>query len=118
MCRTTRRSPFFPSGTAVTTNRCSVDAREFVQLFFDFDVRHHFAADFAEAAQAVRDREEAVFIFCRDVAGDVPAIAQNFRRFLGLAEIALHHVGPAHEQQSRRAGRQPAREYPDRRCAR
>ena len=70
---------------------------EFLQFFFDLDVRDHFAADLAEAAHAVGDGEETVFVLCGDVAGDIPAVAQNFRCFFGLIEIALHHVGAAHE---------------------
>ena len=52
-------------------------AGQFVQFFLDLDVRHHFAADFAEAAQAVGDLQEAVLVHRRDVAGDIPAVAQD-----------------------------------------
>ena len=43
------RSPFFSSGRAVTANTCSVTPAKFVQLVFNLDVRHHLAADLAEA---------------------------------------------------------------------
>ena len=51
-------------------------AGEFVQFFFDLDVRHHFAADFAEAAQAVGDCEEAVLV----LAAMSPVTYQPSRR--------------------------------------
>ena len=79
----------FPVGHGCDDEFLFRGAGKFVQLLFDFDVRHHLAADFAEAAQAIGDREEAVFVFGGDVAGDVPAVLQHLRRFFGLAEIAL-----------------------------
>jgi len=74
VCKTTRRSPFFPSGIPVTAKVCR-DAADFVEFFFDLDVRNHFAPDFAEAAEPVGDLQEAIFIEARDVAGDIPAVA-------------------------------------------
>src|SRR5690349_5091492 len=41
---------------------------QFVQSFLELDVRNHFAADFAEAAEAVGDAEEAVFVHGGDIA--------------------------------------------------
>ena len=81
-------------------------AGKLVKFFFDLDVRHHFAGDFAEAAQPVGDCEEAVLVLGGDIAGDVPAVLQHFRGFFRLAEIALHHVGASHEQQAGRSHRQ------------
>ena len=57
-------------------------AGQFVQLFLHLDVRHHFAADFAEAAQTVGDLQKAILVHRRDVAGDVPAVAQHLGGFL------------------------------------
>ena len=41
------------------------------------DVRHHFAADFGEAALAAGDVDEAVVVERGDVAGHVPAVAHH-----------------------------------------
>src|SRR5437762_13825045 len=60
----------------------------------------HFAADFAETGEAIRDGQEAVLIERGDIAGDIPAIAQDFRCLLGLAEITFHHVRPADQQEA------------------
>ena len=75
---------------------------------FDFEVRHHFAGDFAEAGEAVGDVHEAFVVEQRDVAGDVPAVAEDLGRALGLVEIAEHAVGALHQQQTFRIGRQRA----------
>ena len=75
-------------------------AESFVQLFLHFHMRHHFPADLAEAAQAVGDLQEAVFVERRNVAGGVPAVAQDFGGLLRLAEVATHHVRATHEQQA------------------
>ena len=66
-------------------------------------MRDHLAADFAEAAEAVGDGEEAVFVFGGDISGGVPTVAQNFRGFFRFSEVAEHHVGSADEQQAGRA---------------
>ncbi len=81
-------------------------AGQFVQLLLDLDVRHHLAADLAEAAQAVGDLQEAVFVNGRDVAGDIPAVAQHFGGLVRAAKVALHDVGAAHQQQAGLADRQ------------
>jgi len=57
---------------------------QLVQFFLDLDVRHHFAADFAEAVQPVGDLQETVLVERRDVAGAIPAIAQHLGGFSGL----------------------------------
>ena len=77
-----------------------------MKLLFDLDVRHHFAADFAETTETVSDGEETVFVLGSDVAGDIPAVLQDVGGFFRFAEIALHHVWSANEQQSGRAGRE------------
>ena len=64
-------------------------------------MRHHLAADLTEAAQAVGDREEAVRVHRRDVAGRVPTVSQHLGGFLRLPQVALHHVRPLDEQQPR-----------------
>ena len=74
-----------------------------MQLFLHLDVRHHLSADLTEAREPVRDRQETVFVKGGDIAGHVPAIAQHFRGFVRPAEIALHDIGSAHEQQTRLA---------------
>src|ERR1700722_5353952 len=79
----------------------TVGFEQFVQLFFYFDVGNHFSADFAEAAEAVGDAQESVFVLGGDVAGVVPAVFQNFGGFLRKVQITDHHVRPAHEQQPR-----------------
>src|SRR5690348_13920603 len=79
-------------------------AGEFVQFLLDFDVRDHFAADFAEAREAVGDGEEAVFVDGSDVAGDVPAVAKDFTGLVGPAQIALHDIRPADEKKARSVG--------------
>ena len=73
---------------------------EFVQFFLDFDVGHHFAADFAEAIEAVGDLEEAVFIEGGDVAGAIPALVEDFGGFFGAVEVAAHDVGAADEHEA------------------
>ena len=67
-------------------------------------MRHHFAADLAEARKPIGDGEEAIFLHHGDVAGGVPAVVQYFGGLLRLAEIALHHVWPLHQQHARSAG--------------
>src|ERR1700735_5209548 len=91
---------FFPVGDAGDHERFFRGFGQLVKFFFDFDVRHHFAADFAETAEAVGDGEEVVFVFGGDVAGRIPAVLQNLRGFFRLAQITFHHVGAAHEQQA------------------
>ena len=90
----------------MTAKHCSVAAGQFVQFLFHLDVRHHFAADLAEAGQPVGDGEETILIERGDVAGDIPAVAKNLRRLLRFAEVTFHHVRPAHEQQARLANGQ------------
>src|SRR5262249_55614907 len=74
---------------------------ELLEQVLDFDVRHHFSADFAEAGETVGDAEETVLVGSSDVAGVVPAIAQDFGGFLGFVQIAAHDVGAADEEQAR-----------------
>ena len=50
---------------------------EFVQFLLDLDVRHHFAADFAETAQAIGNLQKAILVNRRNVAGDIPAVVQH-----------------------------------------
>jgi hypothetical protein len=77
-----------------------------VELFFDAAVRHHLAADLGEAREAVGDAQEAVVVEQRDVARDVPAVAQGLVREVVATEVALHHVRAADEQHARRVGRE------------
>ncbi len=74
------------------------DAGEFVQLFFHANVRHHFAADLAEPTESVGDGQEPVFIQRGDVAGDIPAVADDLGGFVRPAEVAGHDVGAADEE--------------------
>ncbi len=64
-------------------------------------MRNHFAADFAEAAQAIGDAQETVFIDGGDVTGVVPAALQYVRSFVGTIQVTHHDVWPAHQQQAR-----------------
>src|SRR5581483_8296581 len=75
-------------------------AGEFLEQILDLPVRHHFTADFAEAAEAVGNAEKSVFIHRGNVAGVVPAIPQHGGGFLGLVKVAAHDVGATHEKQS------------------
>ena len=43
-------------------------AGEFMQFFLHLDVRHHLAADFAEAAEAICDLQETILVERGDVA--------------------------------------------------
>src|SRR5262245_7813781 len=74
--------------------------RQLLQLLFDLDVRDHFAANLAEAAHAVGDAYETVFVNGGDVASVVPAVAENFSGFFRLVQIALHYVGSAYQKQA------------------
>src|SRR5271168_3634429 len=94
---------FFSVGDAGYDENLFRGFGQLLEFFFDFYVRDHFAADFAETAEAVGDGQETVFVFCGDVAGGVPAVLQNFGGFFGLAEIAEHYVGAVHEEQAGRA---------------
>src|SRR5947208_3378291 len=76
-------------------------AGQFLQDVLDFDVRHHLATNFAEAAQAVGDAQKTVFIHPRDVPGVVPAVAEDLGGFFRLVEVAAHDVRSADKQQSR-----------------
>src|SRR5205807_6339524 len=73
---------------------------EFLKQIFHLDVRHHFAADLAEAAQPVGEAEKTLFVHPRDVARVVPAVAKNVRGFFRLVEITAHDVRAAHKQQA------------------
>src|SRR5262249_5741841 len=73
---------------------------ERLDLFLDSHVRHHFAGDLAESRQPIRNPNEAAIIDGGDVTRDIPAGADRFCRFFGLAEVAKHAVRPLHEQQS------------------
>jgi hypothetical protein len=81
---------------------------QFVQFFLHLEMRHHFAANFAEATQAVGDLNETILVQRGDVAGGVPAGLQHGGGLFGFAEIAEHHIRAAHEQQpglAERSGR-------------
>src|SRR5215472_9786463 len=95
--------PLFFVGYAGNDKGLLGEAGDFVQPLFNLHMRHHFAPNFAKAAEAVSDGEEAVLILRGDIAGDVPAVAQHLFGFLRLAEITLHNVRPAHDQESGRA---------------
>src|SRR5258708_19158071 len=71
-------------------------ARKLLQLFFHLDVRHHLAANFAEPAQAVCHAQKSVLVDGGNVAGVVPAAAQQLRRFLRPLQVAPHHIRAAH----------------------
>src|SRR5207247_11363850 len=75
-----------------------------MQLLFDFNVRNHLTRNLAEAAQPVCNFDESVLVDRRDIPGHVPAIMEDFRRLLRLAQISLHHVRTSQEQKHRRAG--------------
>src|SRR5215472_15399507 len=64
-------------------------------------MRHHFAADFREAAQSVGDFDKAILIDHRDVARNVPAVTDRLRRFFRPSEVSLHHVRPLNKHQPR-----------------
>src|SRR5450759_3084672 len=74
--------------------------------FFHFEMWHHFAGDFAEAREAVGDAQEAFVVEQRNVAGDIPAVAEDFGGALGLIEVAQHAVGAFDQQQAFGIGRQ------------
>ena len=61
---------------------------------------NHLAADLAEATQTIGDLQEPVFVQGRDIASDIPAVAQDFGGFVRPAKVAPHHVGTAHKQQA------------------
>ena len=71
---------------------------QFMQLLLDADVRHHFAADLAEAREPVGDGEKSIVIHGCDVTGRIPAVLQNVGRFLRLAQISAHHVRTFHQE--------------------
>ena len=48
---------------------------------FDAQVRNHLAGDLAEAREPVGNADEAIVVEPRDVAGDIPAVAQALPRF-------------------------------------
>src|SRR5204863_1985730 len=75
------RAPFFAA------------AGELAQLVLDFDVRHHFAADLAEAALAAGDVDQAFLVDEGDVPRLVPAVLDNFGGQLGLMEVTEHDIG-------------------------
>ena len=95
--KTTSRSPRCSSGIAVTTR--SRAAEDFVDHFFDLHMRHHLAADLAEARQTVGDRDEAVLVDGRDIAGDIPAAAHRLVGEVLLIQVAEHDIGSFDEQQ-------------------
>ena len=51
-------------------------------------------------------REEAFVVEQRDVAGDVPAVAEDVGGALGLVQVAEHSIGALHQQQPFGVGRQ------------
>src|SRR5215203_2120557 len=55
-------------------------------------MRHHFAADFCEAAFPPDDANEAIGIDRDDVAGPIPSILDHPGRRIRLAQIPLHHI--------------------------
>src|SRR6185312_14734987 len=65
-------------------------------------MRDHFTADFAEAAQPVRDGEKTIVSHSSNIAGGVPPVLQNSARLVRTPQISLHHVWPAHQKLARR----------------
>src|SRR5256885_1133937 len=56
-------------------------AGQFLQDVLDFDVGHHPATNFAEAAPAGGGKQKTIFIHPRDVPGVVPAVADDLGGF-------------------------------------
>src|SRR5262249_46211318 len=77
------------------------EIEQLVELLFDLDVRHHLTADLAEAREPVGDGEEAVLIDRREIAGVIPAVAQDLGGLLRLAEIAQHDARSFDFEQTR-----------------
>src|SRR5215831_1543200 len=86
---------FLLIGTTGDDKDLPLRADQFVEFFFHLDMRDHLAADLAEAAQPVRDLYEAVFVHGRDIACNVPAVAQHLCGFFRTTEVTPHDVGAA-----------------------
>ncbi len=97
---------FLPIRDARHHERLFRRPRQFVQFFFNFDMRNHLSANFAESRQAVRNRQKSIFIHRRNIACHVPSILQHFRRLIRPLQISLHHIRSAHQKQSRLIERQ------------
>src|SRR5712691_9462224 len=67
---------------------------KFLQQILDLDVRHHFAANFTEAAQAVGDANESILVHPRDIPGVVPASRRTSAVFSGLLRYPRMMFGP------------------------
>ena len=90
---------FFFVGNSGNRKALFGNTRELMQLFFNFYVRHHLAADLAEPAQTVCDCEKPILVQRRNISRDIPAVAQNFRGLFGPAEVSLHHVRATDQEQ-------------------
>ncbi len=106
LCSTTSRSPFFSSGTPATTKVCSVAPASSCSFSSTL-----MCGTISPPILLNRLRRSVI---CRKPSSSmaamspvhIPAVAQHFGGFFRLAQIALHHVRPAHEQQTRLAQRQ------------
>src|SRR5579872_3596381 len=75
-------------------------ADDIVDRFLDFEVRHHLAADLAEAREAVSDPDEALVVDDRDVARYVPAVVDDLGTLFGLPEVSSHATRRLDQQQT------------------
>ena len=91
---------FFSSGTAVTTNTCSVAFASSCSLSSTLMCGTISPPILLKRLKRSVTRRNPSSSSDRDVAGVVPAVAQNFGGFFRLVQVALHHVRPAHEQVS------------------
>ena len=64
-------------------------AEALAEVFLDLDVRHHFAADFREAVEPPGERNETRLVNRADVAGVIPAFANDLVSLLALVVVAL-----------------------------
>jgi hypothetical protein len=62
----------------------------------------HFTANFAEAAQPVRDSQKTIVSHGSNIAGGIPPILQNRAGFFRASQISLHHIWSAHQKHARR----------------
>jgi len=81
-------------------------AEELVDGFFDLQMRHHLASDFAEARQAIDDLQEAVGVAAGEIASGVVTIDERLRGAFGIAYVTEHAAGSVDEQESGLASRQ------------
>ena len=76
---------------------CGVEER--LDLLLDLHVRHHLAADLAEARQPIGDPDEARLVDARDVAGRRTSRRAAPPRCAPDRQVALHAVRAVDEQQ-------------------